>query len=502
MPRTVILAEKAAVAKEIASFLAQQQGGRSRRDDGGYRLSNGDFVGYTNGHLIDMAPIDEYTAPEHRWSDPLVYLPVMPVVHKRAPRPRRNEDGSVMMRDGAPIPDPLFLAIQREVRDADIIINAGDKGREGQLVMDELFRELGIDPSAPHIMRAAVTDMHPKALQKAFANLTPNGLPRWQLSGEAARARQEGDWLVGFNGSRAYQSLLDDKSVAVGRLKGPILWMTAKREREIAEFVPAHYYTPLITLNDGTELRWKGRPGAAQTEGFDAQGRITSEELARSIVDKINGGLEGRYNRAAVRRKRKAPPMPFTKTTLEMEASQRLGIPMEDVTEAMHNLYLKHRLISYIGTDCPYIPETMLLEARGIMAGLSPMFGKVMRGANAGARPDSVDDAKIGENEHHAIVPLGTLPSAGRDLNAAEREVFEMITHRFAAQFYPDFEYDVTTVEVAFGNDLFVADSTQVVRYGWTEADAQVPDMDVEEEIDGQVPVEVENDNEQDAEVA
>lgn len=502
MPRTVILAEKAAVAKEIASFLAQQQGGRSRRGDGGYRLPNGDFVGYTNGHLIEMAPMDEYLAPEHKWADPLLYLPVMPVQHKRAPRPRRNEDGSVMVRDGAPVPDQLFVAIQREVREADVIINAGDKGREGQLVMDELFRELGIDPAAPHVMRAAVTDMHPTALEKAFAHLTPNALPRWQLSGESARARQEGDWLVGFNGSRAYQSLLGDKSVAVGRLKGPILWLAAKREREITEFVPTHYYTPVITLEDGTELRWKARPGAEQTEGFDAQGRITSEELARSIVDRINGGLEGRYNKAAVRRKRKAPPMPFTKTTLEMEASQRLGIPMEDVTEAMHNLYLKHRLISYIGTDCPYIPETMLLEARGIMAGLSPMFGKVMRGANAGARPDSVDNAKIGENEHHAIVPLGTLPASGRDLNTAEREVFEMITHRFAAQFYPDFEYDVTTVEVAFGNDLFVADSAQVVRYGWTEADPQVPDMDVEDDIIDQAPVEVEIDHDQDAEAA
>lgn len=502
MSRTVILSEKAAVAKEIASFLAQQQGGRSRRDDCGYRLPNGDFVGYTNGHLIDMAPVDEYIAPEHKWVDSLVYLPVMPPVHKRAPRSRRNEDGSVMVRDGVPVPDPLFVAIQREVREADIIINAGDKGREGQLVMDELLRELGIDPAAPYVMRAAVTDMHPKALEKAFAELTPNALPRWQLSGEAARARQEGDWLVGFNGSRAYQSLLDDKSVAVGRLKGPILWMAAKRERDIAEFVPVHYYTPIITLDDGTELRWKARPGAEQTEEFDAQGRITSEVLARSIVDKINGGLEGRYNKAAVRRKRKAPPMPFTKTTLEMEASQRLGIPMEDVTEAMHNLYLKHRLISYIGTDCPYIPETMLLEARGIMAGLSPMFGKVMRGANAGARPDSVDDAKIGENEHHAIVPLGTLPASGRDLNAAEREVFEMITHRFAAQFYPDFEYDVTTVEVVFGNDLFTADSTQVVRYGWTEADSQVPEMDVEDEVVDKVQAEVEIDVDHDAEAA
>lgn len=503
MPRTVILAEKAAVAKEIASFLAQQQGGRSRREDCGYRLPNGDFVGYTNGHLIDMAPIDEYVGAEHTWSDPFDYLPVMPLVHKRAPRPLRAENGAIIVRDGVAVPDPLFLVIQREVQAADIIINAGDKGREGQLVMDELFREMGIDPAASHILRAAVTDMHPSALEKAFSQLTPNGMPRWQLSGEAARARQEGDWLVGFNGSRAYQSLLHDKSVAVGRLKGPILWLAGKREREIAEFVPTHFYTPIITLQDGTELRWKARPESENTEGIDAQGRITSEALARSIVDRINGGLEGRYMKAAVRRKRKPPPMPFTKTTLEMEASQRLGIPMEDVTEAMHNLYLKHRLISYIGTDCPYIPETMLLEARGIMAGLSPMFGKIMRGANASAHPSSVDDAKIGEHEHHAIVPLGTLPTSGRDLSSAEREVFEMVTHRFAAQFYPDFEYDVTTVEAVFGDDVFVSDSTQVVRYGWTEADSQLPDMDVgDDDVSEALSADFEMDEDNEAEAA
>jgi DNA topoisomerase III len=500
MSGTVIIAEKSAVAKEIATFLAKQQGGRSKHEDCGYRLPNGDFVTFTNGHIIEMAPMDAYLGPEHDWVDPLTYLPIMPSVHLRYPRARRNPDGTVMFRDGEPVPDPLYLVIEREVRAAKTIINAGDIGREGQLVMDELFRHLGIDPAAPHILRAAVVDMHPAALESAFSKLMPNGLPRWQCSGQAALARQEGDWLVGFNGSRAYQSYLGDKSVAVGRLKGPILWMAAEREREIGVFAPTDFYTPVITLNDGTELRWKARPGAEMHEGFDVDGRIVSQALAQAVVDKINAGLEGRYGKASIRRKKRAPPLPFTKSTLEMEACQRLGIPMEDVTEAMHNLYLKHRLISYIGTDCPYIPETMLLEARNIMAGLSPMFSKVMRGANAGSRPASVDDSKIALNEHHAIVPLGTLPASGKDLTTTEREVFEMISNRFAAQFYPDFEYDVTSVEVVFGGDLFVADSTQVVRYGWTEADPHPADMDVEDEaLSASTPME--SDDEFEAEV-
>ena len=480
MPHTLIIAEKAAVAKEIANFLAQQQGGRVKHEEGGYRLPNGDFVAFTNGHLLEMASMDVYLIAEQFRADPLTYLPIFPSEHKRAPRARRNQDGTVMYKDGVPVVDPLYLVIEREARDAETIINAGDIGREGQLVMDELFRQLGIDPASTRVLRAEMRDMYPQALAKAFSRLTPNGLPRWQLSGQSARARQEGDWLVGLNGSRAYQSLLEDNTVAVGRLKGPILWMVAKREDEIRKFVPINYYTPIITLDDGTELRWKARPGAVLEDGFDAEGRIISEALAQAIAAKINAGLEGRYTRATTRRKKKSPPLPFTKTTLEMEASVRLGIPMEDITEAMHNLYLKHRLISYIGTDCPYIPETMLLEARNIMAGLSPMFGKVMRGANASMRPDSVDDSKIAQNEHHAIVPLGTLPSSGRALTLTEREVFEMVSNRFAAQFYPDFEYDVTNVEIAFGSDLFVTDSAQVVRYGWTEADLQTVQLEME----------------------
>lgn len=483
MPKTVILAEKAAVAKEIASFLARKQGGRVKYGEFGYRLPNGDFVGFTNGHLVEMATMDEYLGREQVWADPLTYLPQCPEQLIRKPRFRKNLDGTVMLVGGAPVVDPLYGAIEHELADADMIINAGDIGREGQLVMDELFRQLGVDPAGSTVLRAAVTDMHPAALATAFDSLTPNGSPRWALSGQAAKARQEGDWMVGFNASRAYQSLLGDKTVAVGRLKGAILWMVAQRDQAIEIFVPTNFYTPVITLDDGTELRWRARAGTECGPGFDDKGRIVSEELAQAIVDKINGGLEGRYGRAGVRRKRKAPPLPYTKSTLEIDACQRLGIPMEDVTKAMHDLYLKHRLISYIGTDCPYIPETMFLEARNIMAGLSPMFGKVMRGANASIRPASIDDAKIGQNEHHAIVPLGALPNSGKDFTSTERAVFEMISNRFAAQFYPDFEYDVTSVEVAFGPDLFVADSVDTVRYGWTEADPTPPEIDGEDDV-------------------
>jgi DNA topoisomerase-3 len=494
MPKTVTIAEKSAVAKEIANFLVRRHGGRLVVEEGGYRLPNGDFVSFTNGHLIELMPMDAYLDGAQLEQDPLAYLPVLPAEHKRVPRAGRKSDGTPLMSDKGPVPDPLYKIIEREVRTADVIINAGDIGREGQLVMDALFMHLGIDPASPKILRAVLVDMHPTALEQAFARLLPNGDARWQNSGAAAKARQEADWELGINASRAYQSLLGDSSVAVGRLKGVVMWMVAQRERLLAAFKPVRYYMPVITLDDGTELHWKARPGAENMPGFDDKGRIVSEDLAKAIVDKINAGLAGRYAKAGTRRVRRAAPLPFTKTTLEVDACRKLGIPMEEVTQAMTNLYLKHKLISYIGTDCPYIPETMLLDARNIMAGLSPMFGKAMRGANASSRPDSVDDSKIGQNEHHAIVPLGVLPTSSRDLSEAEREVFEMISNRFAAQFYPEFEFDATSVEVMFGDDVFGAQSTQVVAYGWTNVETQAPDMtiDDEEQMQHEAPAEFE----------
>lgn len=490
-PLTVIIAEKPSVARDIATYFATLQKGAYKSEEGGYRLPNGDFVTYSVGHLIQMEMPDAYLTPAQDKADPLTYLPLFPESYKYRPRDKRNENGSVAMRDGKPVPDPLFRIVERNLKKASTIINAGDVGREGQLIMDEIFIYIGLDPNSAHIKRAYVVDPSPAGMKQAFSNLQQNSEPKWANSRMAGQCRQEADFEVGINGSRAYWSLTGDWRVALGRIRTPVLNLVSSRCEQIENFKPVQYYVPVVILRDGLEMRWRARAGAEGMAGFDLNGRIISKSVADDVVARITGGLQGRILNSRATDKRVAPPLPFSLVKLQSEASKRLQISVEAVTKAAQSLYEKHKMITYVGTECEYLPETMLAEARGIMAGLSPMYHKLMSGANASLRPASFNDKKL--DEHHGIVPKGNLPNGA--LSDDEKGVFDIITRRFAAQFYPDYAYTSIAVEAEFGRDGFVARDMVVKQNGWKEAEGTA-DADGEDDnvvMSAGQPVEDEN---------
>lgn len=481
MPFTLSIAEKPSVAKEIARWLAEKQGGRANFEQNvGYRLPNGDVVSYTAGHILEMEMPDAYLTAEQQNADPLTYLPIFPTQFKYRPRCERNKDGSPKVRDGKPVPDPLFVNLEKMLKKADVIYNCGDIGREGQLIMDELFTFVGLDPSSPRIQRVSIVDLNPKGIAEGFAKIGPNGAPKWRNSGIAGRARAQADWEVGMNASRAYWSVVGDRRVALGRIKTAVLAMVTARCEAIENFKPVQYYVPIVTLHDGLELRWKARPGSEGTPGFDQSGRIISKDLADQIVERINAGLQGMVTRSKKDAKRVAPPLPYSLATLQATASKRLGLTVEEVTRAAQTLYERHKMISYVGVECQYLPETALAEARHIMSELSPMFQRVMAGADASRHPASFNDSKL--DEHHAIMPTGTVASG---LTDAEKGVFELVARRFAAQFYDHYEYNAFALDMVFGNDEFGANGREPVKMGWKEAEGLADSDDEGESDDG-----------------
>lgn len=495
-PFTVTIAEKPSVAKDLAAYMAQQQGGRSTYEQGmGYRLPNGDIVTYTVGHLIEMEMPCAYLTPEQDKADPLTYLPLLPEKFKFRPRSKRSEkDGSIVTKDGKPVPDPLFAVVQKLLKKADFIINAGDQGREGQLIMDELFEYVGIDPTSPHIRRIDPVDLNPKGIAEAFARISANADWRWQGSGLAGRCRQEADFKVGINASRAYWSLTGDRRVALGRIKTVVLNMVYMRCLEIEQFKPVQYFVPVVTLDDGTDMRWKCREGAEGTPGFDMNGRLVSKEIADAMVARINAGLQGKILNVTSKDINVKPPKPFSLASLQSEASKKLGETVDSITKAAQSLYEKHKMITYVGVECQYLPESMLKEARNIMADLSPMFNKVMSGANSAMTPKSFNDAKL--DEHHAIAPTGTL---GSNLTDTEKGVFEMVARRFAAQFYPDYSYRSLGIDAEFGQDQFEAKAQKTLRMGWKEAEGYT-EAEVADEAEAGVEAAVDADHGRQAE--
>jgi DNA topoisomerase-3 len=479
MTFTVIIAEKPSVARDIAAFLASRQGGKYASEEGAYVLPNGDKVTYTVGHILELEMPDAYLTKEQSYADQLTYLPLLPPAYKYHPRYKRNKDGSIAMRGEEPVIDPLFRTVEKLLKKADVIINAGDVGREGQLIMDELFIYVGLDPDSPHIKRVDTSDNSREGLEKAWAKMDQNSNPRWRNCGLAGLARAEADWDIGMNASRAYHSLTGDKTLGLGRVKTVVLSIVSERCEQIENFKPVEYYVPIITMKDGLEMRWHARKGAEGMPGFDQEGRIISRELAESIVAKINAGLQGTILRAQATDKSIKPPLGFSLAKLQSEGSKRLGVTVKEVTEAAQSLYERHKLITYVGVECEYYPESMLAEARSLMEGLSPMYAKLMAGANASMHPKSFNDAKL--DEHYAISPKGKLPDG--QLTPVERGVFDMVVRRFAAQFYPNYEYRAFVLEADFADDQFIARDKETLREGWREAEGLVESEEENEEL-------------------
>lgn len=475
------IVEKPDMARNMAAGLCVAYSLTSERKKGFIQLSNGDRVMPLLGHLIEALPVSAYlTEEENKLADYIPLLPIVPPEFKFQPRPERDEKGAAKVRNGKPIPAQQYVVAMEEIRAAREIVNAGDVDREGQLIVDELLVEAGVDPDGATKPVWRFPLVSPKESDIAAQLQKPmdrNGDDKWRRKRLAALTRQQSDWLLGMNGSMAYQSLTGIRSMSIGRVTTPVLAMVVRRDLAIEQFKPRDYFVPVITLADGTQLRWMARADAAGTTGFDEEGRIIDESVAKQIVSLISRGMEGRISEADTRKLTSPPPLPFSLGTLQSTASRQLGLSLKEVTKAAQALYERHKAISYVGTDCQYLPTSLLEDAQKTMASLAKFYPVVAAGANPALVSRAWNDSKV--DEHFAIIPKGGLPSGA---TAAERSVFDTISKRYLAQFYPDHEYLSHKISAVFGKDTFSATRKEVVRQGWKEVESDDAEEGIESE--------------------
>ena len=472
----VWIAEKPSAAKDLAAGLCLAYGCTSRRESTGqFVLTNGDIVLPLAGHLLGTVKPGEYLSTEHqalergyafdRYKE---FLPVLP--DELIKTPRRELDGK-----GKPgkVFAPFQLASQ-VLKKATVIVNAGDIDREGQLIVDELLRHLGIDPygTKPMVWRFGIASNLPQDIATAIkAGLDKNSDEKWRLRSDAALTREYLDFCWGMNWSMVGQVQHKSPRVSAGRVQTPVLAMVDDRCRLIDNFVPQTYFVPVITLKDGSTMRWTRRDGAEGMPGFDHEGRIIDEVLAKEIVARISNGSPGVCSTAKVTQHSEKPPLPFSLSSLQSAASKELGMTLEEVGEAAKNLYQKHKAISYIGTDCKFLPTSMHAEAPRLLQALTSVFPKQAAGADQTLVSPAFNDAKL--DEHYAIIPTGQIP---RDASAGEMNVFRVVAKRFVSQFYPDYVFRKHKIEATFGADHFVANARQDVRLGWKEVEGRMDD--------------------------
>jgi DNA topoisomerase III len=483
----VWIAEKPSAASDLAAGLCLAYSLKSERDRSGLiNLSNGDIILSLAGHLLETVKPSHYLSKEHAQIEKNFdfahyrdFLPILPA--KLIKLPRCDRDAKTGKSTGKPF-RPYELAA-KVLTKATEIVNAGDTDREGQLIVDELLEHLGINPygSKPMVWRFGTSSNLVDDIAAALKQpMEKNSDPKWRLRCSAAETRQYLDFAWGMNLSMVGQVQNQNPRISAGRVQTPVLSMVETRDAEIDKFKSVQYYVPVIIMQDGTKMRWFKRKGSEGAQGFDTQGRIIDEMVARQIVAKVSGGLPGEVSLVRTTEHKEKPPLPFSMGTLLSTASKELGITLDEAKECAGNLNKKHKAISYVGTDCKFLPTSMHAEAPNVLRVLAKYFPKVATGANPALISPAFNDAKL--DEHYGIVPTTDAPT---NATPEEMGVYRIVAKRFIAQFYPEYVFRRNKVEMSFGADHFESNTKQDVKLGWKEVEGE---QEGEESTDAPAP--------------
>lgn len=438
--RTLVIAEKPSVARELATVL----GVRGRGE--GCLQSDRYVVTWAVGHLVNIAePARQNPAWSGRWS--MRQLPMLP---------------SRFALDILPSTARQYELIREFLLAGDIgeVINATDAGREGELIFRRIYLLAGADKP---IRRLWASDMTEKGLRKAFAQLVDGGEKR--NLGHAAFARAEADWLVGMNFSRLF-TLRAGSLITVGRVQTPVLKLLVDRRREIENFVPQDYWTVEGEFGREETFRatWFAPPqykdskiwSLAEGEEITASCRVESGEVLD--LEKKKG--------------RQKPPLPFDLTTLQKEANARLNLSARETLEIAQSLYEKRKLITYPRTDSRHLTKELFAECLDNLRAVYPHFPEISARAaaniQAGKKFDCVNDKKV--TDHHAIIPTAARASR-QALSGSEWAVYEMICRRFAATFMDEALFDGSTLWIGVDGHRFRATGKMFRDRGWLEAE-------------------------------
>lgn len=480
----LFIAEKSSLAQEVAEARAQQLGVKASRGRGVWEVGN-DAVCWLSGHMYEQAAPEDYDPRFKEWN--ISDLPIIPDKW----RLKAGKD-----RDGKSKGDRI-KEINGLLRNARNFVGVGDPGREGQLLVDEVLIEAGIDPFAPNVLRLWITDLSASKKIEALKAMFPNADKKTLY--ESAICRQRADWMLGMNMSRLYTVLAKrsganlEKALSVGRVQTPTLRLVVDRDREIAKFKPVDHFVPTGTFKHANGTFKANWIIPADHEGLDPDGRLVDKAVAERVANKVKGKT-GPVESFEVKKKSKAPPLPYSLTALEKECSAKFAFPAKKTDDIAQALYETHKVASYPRTDCRHVPTGILAEeAPKIMGNLRgvPAFSGVVEAADLKLKSGAWNDAKVAASDagHYAIIPtMEASPQKIAALSPDERKVFDLIAKAFIAQFHPDHRWDSTVAVVQVEGERFKATGRKVTEVGWKAVYGQVEKEEDEDEDEQAMP--------------
>lgn len=462
MGYTVIIAEKPSVAGGIAKIVGANT---SKMDKAcGYKEGNGYRVTWAFGHLVGLQSPEEMGFVSG-------VVPMLPEEWKTKVLGRRGKDGKVA-------PDPMVEKQMKTIKSlfdgADRIIVATDAGREGELIFRYIYEYLGCRTPFDRLWISSLTD---EAIRSGLASLKDGR--QYDALSDAAHARSEADWLVGFNASRALRLATGFRgNLSLGRVQTPTLGMICERYDRNRNFVPTPFWVvEAQTGAGGTAFKTVSEQNYKVESDADKALALTirAHQLVVESVEK--------------KQKKTTPPLLYDLTALQRAANSKFGLTADDTLKTAQSLYEK-KYLTYPRTGSRYIPDDVFKTIPSLLKKVEGVdrFGDAAR-ALAGKKlcRKSVNDAKV--TDHHALLPTENIP---HDLSGNELKIWEMVCGRMLEAFGEDYVSDNTKVIFDAGGVKYKSTGSVPVLMGWKGvfgADAvSESDKKDDDEGDGRLP--------------
>jgi len=466
--KSLIITEKPSVAQEFARIL-----GVSGRNDG-YIENDKYVITWCVGHLVEMVYPEEYDEKYKRWR--LEDLPFLPEEYKYNVIPNVSKQY-----------DTVHRMLFRE--DIETVYWAGDAGKEGQTIEENIRRFGGVRPGMKEL-RVWIDSQTEEEILRGIREAKP--MAEYDNLAKSGIMRTIEDYAMGINFSRAmsvkYGKLLNDAAatksytaIAVGRVMTCVLGMVVIREREIRNFAETPFYRVVGGfLPEGAETEetvtaeWKAVNGSKYFESplLYKENGFKKRESAENLIGELDGkqAVVKSLERGTSRKK---APLLFNLAELQAECSKRYKISPDETLQVAQDLYEK-KLTTYPRTDARVLSTAVAKEIGKNLNRLKtyePTKTYTERILKEGtyrniARTQYTDDSKI--TDHYAIIPTGQLTELG-SLSDLQRRVYDLVVRRFLSIFYPAAEYETIKLVVQVGAEQLFASAKVLKNLGFLE---------------------------------
>ncbi|NEW66389.1 DNA topoisomerase 3 [Carnobacteriaceae bacterium zg-84] len=437
MSKTLVLAEKPSVAKDLARVLGATQKQKAYFEGKNY------IVTWALGHLMTLKLPEDIDKDWQKWD--MATLPMIPKEIGIKPLPKTTHQLKAIKE----------LVQRKDVKD---IVIATDAGREGELVARWI---LAFAKCQKPMYRLWISSQTDKAIKQGFAALKPAN--EYDALYQSAIARAKADWLVGLNVTRALTVKYED-NLSAGRVQTPTLALVREQEKKIETFVPKTYFV--------VNVQYKQLKAMFQKQ-FD-----TREEAERFMETVKKGVVLEVKEKTHVEK----APLPYDLTELQKEANQRYQFSAKKTLSIVQSLYETHKIVTYPRTDSKYLTTDMQATMKERLQAIAKYDERAKEYINLGGK---VIQTAVFQNDkvsdHHALIPTEQMPNLSK-LSSDENKIYRFIVERFLGLFAPHHQVKSVSIKVQFNDKQeCIFKENSVLVQGWKQQEVSRVSVDVKQ---------------------